>query len=77
MGLSSFGHSVVPGWKSVFFFFRACMFYTKAFPLASSDQLVYELQFISEELNSYIGFELDKKNPISVGVRCVYNKRGF
>ena len=53
------------------------MFYTKAFPLASSDQLVYELQFISEELNSYIGFGLDKKNPISVGVRCVYNKRGF
>ena len=26
----------------------------------SSDQLVYELQFISEELNSYIGFGLDK-----------------
>ena len=36
------------------------MFYTKTFPLASSDQLVYELQFINEELDSYIGFGLDK-----------------
>lgn len=60
MRLSSFEHSVVPEWKSVFFFFRAGMFYAKTFPLASSDQLVYELQFISEELNSYIGFGLDK-----------------
>ena len=60
MRLSSFGHSVVPEWKSVFFFFRAGMFYVKTVTLASSGQLVYELEFINEELNSYIGFGLDK-----------------
>ena len=63
--------------KECFFFFRAGMFYVKTFTLASSGQLVYELEFINEELNSYIGFGLDNLNPISVGVRCVYNKRGF
>ena len=36
------------------------MFYVKTFTLASSGQLVYELEFINEELNSYIGFGLDK-----------------
>ena len=45
--------------KECFFFFRAGMFYVKTFTLASSGQLVYELEFINEELNSYIGFGLD------------------